>query len=147
MLDENGYYLIKATALPEILIKVLNANTLLKSGEAKSASEAARMSGISRSVFYKYKDAIKPFYDKTSSRIVTISVILKDLPGILNSFINTLTGFGVNILTINQNIPVNDLAPVTVSFKINSEQFDMNSLISKLSETYGICNVDILAGE
>lgn len=144
---EQRYYVVASDALPSVMLKVADAKRMLKSGSAKNASEAAKMAGISRSVFYKYKDSIRPFYEKGTDRIVTLSAILNDYPGVLSSFLSKIADAGANILTINQNIPANGLAPITVSVQTGGLKIEMDSLIDNLSNTSGILNVDILAGE
>ena len=93
--------------MPEIFRKVAEAKRLLETGEESTVNGAARTVGISRSAFYKYKDAVRPFHDMLHGRIVSFQILLKDEPGILSGALNVLAGTRVNILTINQNIPVN----------------------------------------
>lgn len=101
------YFIVEADSMPEIFRKVAEAKRLLETGEESTVNGAARTVGISRSAFYKYKDAVRPFHDMLHGRIVTFQILLKDEPGILSGALNVLAGTRVNILTINQNIPVN----------------------------------------
>ena len=141
------YFVIDETALPPVFAGVVEAKRLLKTGEAKNTSEATSMANISRSVFYKYKDSVHPFYDYEKNRILTIYALLKDKTGVLSSFLSVLAEAKANILTINQNIPVNSTAPITVSIETSSLAIEIDNLISNLAETEGVVNVDILAGE
>ena len=109
------FYIVAADALPEIFIKVAEAKRLLETGEETTVNRAAQAVGISRSAYYKYKDAVRPFNDMLHGRIVTFQTMLKDEPGILSGLLNVFAGTGVNILTINQNIPVNGCAVVTIT--------------------------------
>lgn len=59
-MSNQKYYIVSAEALPEVFIKVAEARRMLQVGEAATVGEAARMVGISRSAFYKYKDAVRP---------------------------------------------------------------------------------------
>lgn len=145
MSNAHKYFVVEADVLPKVFIKVVAANTFLKTGEAKTASEAALMAGISRSVFYKYKDAVRPYYDKAQDRIITFYAMLMDNPGVLSSFLSKLAKAGANILTINQNIPVNSIAPITVSAQTGALKTNLDKLISTLSKTEGVVSVDIIA--
>ena len=105
--------------MPEIIRKVAEAKRLLETGEKTTVNGAAREVGISRSAFYKYKDAVHPFQDMLHGRIVTLQTVLRDEPGVLSGVLNVFAGTGINILTINQNIPVNgchggDLRPAAL---------------------------------
>ena len=105
-----NYYIVDAEALPEIFRKVVDARRMLDTGEAETVNQAVQLAGISRSAFYKYKDAVRPFQDMLHGRIVTFQIMLKDEPGILSHVLNLFAGSGANILTINQGIPINGCA-------------------------------------
>src|SRR5574344_336477 len=109
------YYIVAADALPEIFIKVAEAKRMLQTGEAATVGAATRMAGISRSAFYKYKDSVQPFNDMKAEHIITFYGMLKDAPGVLSSVLSDFADAGANILTINQSIPTNGCAAVTVS--------------------------------
>ena len=110
MSQSAGYFIVEASAMPEIFRKVAEAKRLLETGEETTVNGAARAVGISRSAVYKYKDAVRPFNDMLHGRIVTFQTMLRDEPGILSGLLNVFAGTGVNILTINQNIPTNGCA-------------------------------------
>lgn len=107
--------LVDAGVLPEVFGKVLEAKEHLQSGRAATAAEAARMAGISRSAFYKYKDAVFPYDAERSGSILTLHLILRDRPGVLSSVLSSFAAAGVNILTVNQNIPAGGVASVSIS--------------------------------
>ena len=96
------YYIVAAAALPEIFIKVAEAKRMMQTGEADTVGEATRQVGISRSAFYKYKDAVQPFNDMKTGHIITFYAMLKDNPGVLSNVLAIFAGSGANILTINQ---------------------------------------------
>ena len=79
------YYLVAAEALPEIFIRVAEAKRMMQTGEADTVGAATKMAGISRSAFYKYKDAVQPFNDMKSEHIITFYTLLKDVSGTLSS--------------------------------------------------------------
>ena len=107
--------LVSADALPEVFRLVVEAKQYLMSGAAANTSEAARMAGISRSAYYKYKDSVYPYQSKGASRLVTIHAVLEDRPGVLMALISSFYDAGANILTVNQNIPVMGAALVSIS--------------------------------
>ena len=109
-------------------------------------NEATRRTGISRSAFYKYKDAVRPFNDMMNGRIVTFQAILRDEPGILSAILNIFAATGGNILTINQSIPVNGCAAVTIAAETSGLQTSVEELIHRLEEREGVVRVDVLAG-
>ena len=97
--------LVDADALPEVFARVVDAKRFLATGEAATAAEASRLAGISRSAFYKYKDAVFPYDEKRSGRILTVHMVLRDRPGVLSAVLSAFADAGANILTVNQNIP------------------------------------------
>ena len=114
-MEKKKYYLVSAEALPEVFIKVAEAKRMLQVGEADTVGEAARLVGISRSAFYKYKDAVQPFQNMRAGHIITFYALLKDIPGVLSNYLSIFANSGANILTINQTIPTNGCAGVTIS--------------------------------
>ena len=117
MANERELILVDIGVLPEVFGKVLKAKQLLAIGAVKNISEAVDTVGISRSAFYKYKDSIFPFYEKKKEMLVTLSALLKNEPGVLSAMMNCFAEFECNVLTINQNIPSNGVALVTVSLE------------------------------
>lgn len=109
------YYIVEAKALPEVFLKVAEAKWLLETGEVATVNDAARATGISRSAFYKYRDSISPFQNLMAGRILTFQLLLRDMTGLLSSILTIFAQFGANILTINQAIPTNGCASVTIS--------------------------------
>lgn len=141
-----NYYIVEAEALPEIFRKVVEARRLLDTGEAETVNQAVRATGISRSAFYKYKDAVRPFQDMLHGRIVTFQMMLKDQPGILSQVLNLFADFGANILTINQGLPVNGCAVVTVNVETSGIHGTLQELLERIGKADGILRGEILAG-
>ena len=139
------YYIVAAQALPEVFLKVAEAKRMLQTGEAKTVGEAARKTDISRSAFYKYKDFVNPFTDMKTDRIVTVSVMLKHETGVLSRLLDIFAVHGTNILTINQSIPTNGCAAVTISAETSDMPGDMNDLFSAISEAPGVVKFDVMA--
>ena len=140
------YFIVEATAMPEIFRKVAEAKRLLETGEQTTVNNAAKAVGISRSAFYKYKDAVRPFNDMLHGRIVTFQIILKDEPGVLSGALNVFAGTGVNILTINQNIPVNGCAVVTMTAETSSLSRSLEEVLEEVVSSTGVLRCEILAG-
>ena len=140
------YYLVDAEMLPEIFLKVMEAKELLQTGEAGTVADAVNRVGISRSAFYKYKDAISPFQDLKRGRILTFHVLLRDQPGVLSGVLGCFGACGANILTVNQSIPVNGTANVTISAETSSMTAEVDELLSRLQTTHGTIKAEILAG-
>ena len=146
MSEPSKYYIVEARAMPEIFRKVAEAKRLLETGEAATVNAAAQAVEISRSAFYKYKDAVRPFNDMLHGRIVTIQALLKDEPGALSGALNVLAGTGVNILTINQNIPVNGCAVVTMTVETSAVQNSLEEILASLGAGPSVIKCEILAG-
>lgn len=140
------YFIVEAEALPEIFRKVAEAKRLLDTGEANTVHQATGMTGISRSAFYKYKDAVRPFNDMLHGRIVTFQFMLRDEPGVLSSVLNSFAVSGGNILTINQGIPINGCALVTIGAETSGLAVPVEELLARTSEVPGVLRCEILAG-
>ena len=140
------YYIVAAAALPEIFIKVAEAKRMMQTGEADTVGEATRQVGISRSAFYKYKDAVQPFNDMKTGHIITFYAMLKDNPGVLSNVLAIFAGSGANILTINQSIPTNGCAAVTVSAETSDMEITLEELISQAAALEGVVRFEIMAG-
>ncbi len=132
--------IVEADLLPEVLLKVIEAKKLLTQGKAKNASEAARLAGISRSAYYKYKDGVAVYNEEQERKLVTYYLTLMDVPGVLSEVLAALSKHGANVLTINQNIPVDGAAPVTISFATGGLKIDEHSLREVLRAIDGVIN-------
>ncbi len=137
----NEYYIVSRDALPAVFVKVAEAKRLLGTGAACSATEAARMVGISRSAFYKYKDMIMPYENTEESRVLTIQSVLEDKPGVLSSMITAFFDAGANILTVNQNIPADGAAYVSVSARTEHMDISVAQLFERLRAIDGVVSV------
>ena len=145
-MEKKKYYLVSAEALPEVFIKVAEAKRMLQVGEADTVGEAARLVGISRSAFYKYRDSIAPFQNMRAGHIITFYALLKDIPGVLSNYLSIFAGSGANILTINQTIPTNGCAGVTISAETSEMVDGLEELMSRAAAAQGVLKFEILAG-
>ena len=146
MAKKPKYFIVEAEKLPEVFIKVAEAKRMLELREVSTINEAAQRVGISRSAFYKYKDAVMPFNDMMSGHIVTFQSILRDEPGVLSAILNIFAASGANILTINQSIPGNGCAAVTVGAETSGLQEPLDELLRQLNEVEGVVQFEVLAG-
>lgn len=137
-MSEFRYLLVDTAVLPEVFLKVVQAKTLLAQGKAKNVSQAAQMVGISRSAFYKYKDSVQSYNEHMSGNIMTLYMTLEDRPGILSSLLTALSLHGANIITVNQNIPVDGVAIVSVAAHTNEASMPREDLLSLLGSLEGV---------
>lgn len=140
------YYIIEASALPEVFLKVAEAKRLLDIGEATTVGDAARRTGISRSAFYKYRDAILPIQNMMAGHIITFQLMLTDEPGVLSAILSIFAQSSANILTINQAIPTNGCASVTVSAETSDLSVTVEEFLHILASSRGVIRAEILAG-
>lgn len=141
MNQKTRYFVVNADVLPEVFSKVVEAKHLLSKAQAKNSSEACRMVGISRSAYYKYKDNVQLYEDNTHGELNTLSLKLSDEPGVLSRILQRLYEMGANILTVNQNIPVDMVAVVTISVRINRNEISPEELVRSLSSCYGVVSI------
>ena len=140
------YYIVEASALPEVFLKVAEAKRLLSTGEASTVNDATRMTDISRSAFYKYRDAVLPFQNMMTGRIITFQLLLQDEPGILSIILSAFADRKANIITINSIVPTNGCAVVTISAETMDLTVSLEDLLRDLRQTKGVIKADILAG-
>ena len=146
MKSKPKYYIIEASALPEVFLKVAEAKRLLSTGEATTVNEATKMTDISRSAFYKYRDAILPFQNMKTGRIITFQFTLHDEPGVLSGMLTAFAQQEANILTINSIVPSNGCALVTITAETSDLSVSLEELLHQLGATPGVIKAEILAG-
>ena len=139
------YYIVEGSALPEVFIKVVEAKRLLATGEAATVNEAAKMTDISRSAFYKYRDAVQPFRNMNNSRIITFQFLLRDEPGALSSLLATFASHGTNLLTINSIYPSNGCGVVTIAAEASQTTVSMGDMLRSVQRCPGVIKAEVLA--
>lgn len=144
---KDDYLVIDKKVLPEIFEKVINTKKIVERGEAKGISEATRITGISRSVFYKYKDHVFEFSQLSSGRKVTFGMMIKHKKGILSTVLNEISKEGGNILTINQGIPINNMADLTITLDISNMEKNFKSFLDEMENIDGVDKVELMAIE
>lgn len=145
--DTARLLLVSTEVLPDVFPKVLEAKQLLASGKAVSAAEAARVAGISRSAFYKYKDAVFAYDAGRSGTILTVHFVLRDRTGALSELLAAFADAGANILTVNQNIPVGGTASVSISARTDRLQMPVDAFVSTLNRVPGVERIVRIAGD
>jgi len=146
-MNKDEYYLIKSKVLPDVFIKVMEVKRLLNSDPDLSVNKAVQKLGISRSAYYKYKDYVLPFYESSRGKLVTMIFVVEDFPGILSGIINELAKAKANILTINQNFPVNGLADVSILIETDQMVISPAELFPKFDMIPGVHSYRLLARE
>ena len=147
MEDKSKYFVVKQKAVPEVLLKVVEAKKLLETVRAITVQEAADRVGISRISFYKYKDDIFPFYDNTKGKTITLVVQMDDRQGLLSDLLHVVAVYRANILTIHQSIPVNNVATLTLSVEVRPDTGNISHMVEEMEENSGVHNVKIIARE
>ena len=146
MTNKPKYYIVEASALPEVFVKVAEAKRLLSTGEASTVNEATRMTDISRSAFYKYRDAVLSFQNMMTGRIITFQFLLHDVPGVMSAILQTFAQDKANILTINSTIPTNGSALATITAETMDMTVTLEELLRKFNETKGVVKAEVVAG-
>ena len=144
--EKKKYFVVRERAVPEVLLKVVQAKRLLDSGRAQTVQDAAEQTGISRSSFYKYKDDIFPFHEEARGKTITF-IIQMDDPGLLSVVLQTIAHFHGNILTIHQSIPINGIATLTLSVDILPGEGDAEAMVEEIESREGIHYLKILGRE
>ena len=146
MANNPKYYIVEASALPEVFLKVAEAKRLLSTGEAATVNEATKMPDISRSAFYKYRDAVLPFQNMMIGRIITFQLLLQDEKGMLSNLLNVFAEVNANITTINSIVPTNGCAVVTISAETTDLTIHLEELLRLIRKTPGVIKAEVLAG-
>lgn len=147
MSGKTTYYVLKEKAVPEVLLKVMEAKRLIESGKVESVLEATDIVGISRSSFYKYKDDILPFHENERGKIVTLVIQLDDEPGLLSNVLQAIAKYKMNILTIHQSVPINGIASLTMSMDMLHTIEQVDEMVETIEQVDGIHYVKIIARE
>lgn len=138
-----NYVLVNADILPDVYSRVLAAKDYLASGDASSAIQASKMAGISRSAYYKYKDSVFRYNPENTEEMATLSFKLLDNKGVLSAVTSKLYEFGANVLSINQEVPQNGVANVTLTIRIAELTLTVEELIERLKNVSGVKSVNI----
>lgn len=142
-----NYLVIDKKVLPEVFEKVVEAKALLKEGKVKEITEVTKIVGISRSVYYKYKDYVFDFAESQEGKKVTFFMMIRHEKGVLSEILNSISEQGGNILTIDQGIPINGSANLSLTIDISTLESDIDVLQNNLSALFGVEKVEFIAME
>lgn len=143
--NASKYYLVDSSVLPKVFTKVIEVKRILESGAIKNVNEAVKKVGISRSAYYKYKDFVFPFYETSRGKVITLSFTVEDNPGILSSILNKIADSRASVVTINQNIPINGFAYISITVETGGMLTDIKDLLIEIKKIKGIKSQEILA--
>jgi len=145
--EATKYYVLRGRAVPDVLLKVVEAKHLVDSGKESSVAQAVDKVGLSRSSFYKYKDDIFEFHDTTEGTTINLTAQMDDEPGRLSDVLKAIAECGANILTIHQSLPIGGIATISLSIRVLPTTNDIAALMDELSTIKGVHNVKLVAGE
>ena len=144
MNEKSAFFLVREEILPEAIKKTIKVKEILKRGEIKTINEAVDQMGLSRSAYYKYKDYVFPFYEVSQGKIVTLNIMISHKPGTLSQVLNTVADIRGSVLTINQGIPSQGIANVTISVETKEMTMTTEEFLNKLKVLPGINKIEIL---
>jgi|SRR5690554_6126790 chorismate mutase len=145
--NASKYYLVDASVLPKVFTKVIEVKRILESGTIKNINEAVKKAGISRSAYYKYKDFVFPFYETSRGKVITLFFTVEDCPGILSGILNKIADSGASVVTINQNIPINGFANITITVETGEMTTDIKDILMEIKKIKGVKSQEIIARE
>ena len=141
------YYIVDSSILPESFDKVIQARQLLESGKVRQVSEAVKVVGISRGTYYKYKDLVFLPEENMIDRKAVISLMLENRRGMLTKILQTVSESSASVLTINQNIPIHNIASIVISLDLSNLTGTVDDLLENLRQVSGASNVQLVAIE
>lgn len=146
-MDENKekYYIVSSNVLPEVFIKVMEVKQLLVEGSNMKINDAVKLVGISRSTYYKYKDSIFDLYDEGRDNIITVMLMLEHVKGTLSRILDLIAKHNGNVLTINQNIPQNNMAMVSLSIEVSNLDESTATLFDEIKEQNGVKSLRVVS--
>ena len=145
-MNKSHLIVVDSSVLPEVILKVLQVKKIMANKEAKSSAAACKLVGVSRSAYYKYRDCVYSYEEKLMQKIITLYMLLKDEPGVLSSVLVSLHNLSANILTVNQSIPIDGVATVTISLRLNESFEEAVAMKSIISELRGVVDIQLLSG-
>lgn len=143
--QKKDFLLVNKDILPDAIIKTAQAKELLAKFDVLTVNEACERVEISRSAFYKYKDGVYPFYEASKEKMITLSLLLVDKAGVLSNVLNYIASVHGNILTINQGIPLQGIANVSISIETENMEETVESLLFNIRELDGVRKIELIA--
>lgn len=143
--SKDKYYIVSSNVLPEVFIKVMQVKKILSEGSCEKINDAVKLVGISRSTYYKYKDSIFDFYDERKDNIITVMIMLEHVSGTLSKILDLIAKHNANVLTINQNIPQNNIAMVSLSIEVSNLDESIEELFDTIKDQLGVKSLRIVS--
>lgn len=143
-ISEQRYYLVREDVLTEAMQKTLEVKKMLQNDRI-SIMDAVNKTGLSRSAFYKYRDAVFPFHSIVKERILTVFLQLEDRSGTLATLLQAVAENGCNILTIHQTIPIQGRANVTLSLDVTAMDGDLDLFLHQLKKLDFVESADVVS--
>ena len=143
-MKDDEYYVIHRSVLPDYFEKVIEIKEIISSGV--NISDACKMVGLSRSTFYKYNDFVNRPFTKVGKRVL-LTFKLLDKPGTLSNILNEIASRFANVLAINQEVPIHNIAYVNITADIMKMEISVQEFISELKSLENIIDVTLLAVE
>lgn len=143
-MNDPKFVVVSTDVLPDVILKVLEAKRLIAQGVCRTSTEACKKADVSRSAYYKYKDSVYLHSEKISRRVVTYHFVLLDQAGVLSEVLAALYKNNANVLTINQNMPIDSAATVTITVRFDDVGVDPEAVRKDLEKTDGVAKVRIL---
>ena len=146
-MNKDKFFIVNKKAVPEVLLKVVEAKRLLDSERVMTIQEATDAVGISRSSFYKYKDDIFPFHENNRGKTINFMMQMDDIPGLLSIVLSQIAKSDANVLTIHQTIPIGGIASITLGIEILPQTLEVSELIESIENLDGVHYLKILGRE
>ena len=141
---EKVYYIIREDVLPEAVKKTLIMKKALEENPKLSILEASKRFDLSRSAFYKYKDTIFPIQDIQRQSILSLSIDVDDIPGILGKILRIVNDEKCSVLTIHQTVPINARATRMSSLEIDAEHTNIEKLTKQIKNLEFVNGIKVI---
>ena len=140
---KDKFYLVNEVILPEAIKKTIKVKSILQLGEAKTINEAVEKMDLSRSAYYKYKDYVFPFYELSQGKIVSINALISNESGMLSNILRIIADYNGSVLTINQNLPLQGVAHVNISFETKELTLPVEDVLHEVRQLEGVIKVEL----
>ena len=141
---KDKFYLVNEVILPEAIKKTIKVKIYLQLGEAKTINEAVEKMDLSRSAYYKYKDYVFPFYELSQGKIVSINALISNESGMLSNILRIIADYNGSVLTINQNLPLQGVAHVNISFETKELTLPVEDVLHEVRQLEGVIKVELI---
>ncbi|MEG0176950.1 MAG: ACT domain-containing protein [Anaerorhabdus sp.] len=132
------YLIVSSKVLPDYFEKVLDIRMMVEANPSLGIREACKKIGISRSTYYKYKDHIFNLSNNMFGRKAELHLLLNHQPGVLSEVLKMISIHSCSVLSINQSIPLNDVASCSLLVDISNITTQIDQLVSELSSINGV---------